>query len=65
MDFVADVRHFERAPNSFRGNNISFITLVPKVVDPINLSDFQPIHVMGYVSKVISKVLVPKLKRGS
>ncbi|KAF5821202.1 putative RNA-directed DNA polymerase [Helianthus annuus] len=42
--------------------NSSFVALIPKVVDPLTLSDFRPISLTGVISKVISKVLANRLK---
>ncbi|GJQ89987.1 RNA-directed DNA polymerase, eukaryota [Tanacetum coccineum] len=46
-----------------RGVNPSFITLVSKIKDPIQISDFRPISLIGYVYKVISKVLASRLAK--
>ncbi|XP_022014589.1 uncharacterized protein LOC110914077 [Helianthus annuus] len=46
-----------------RGLGSSFITLVPKVNDPVDLGEYCPINLIGVVSKVISKVLVNRLKK--
>ncbi|KAF5810041.1 putative RNA-directed DNA polymerase [Helianthus annuus] len=40
----------------------SFIALIPKVKDPVSPADFRPISLIGVVNKVISKVLVNRLK---
>ncbi|KAJ0700669.1 putative RNA-directed DNA polymerase [Helianthus annuus] len=40
----------------------SFIALIPKVHDPITLSDFRPISLVGVVNKIISKVLANRMK---
>ncbi|XP_022027924.1 uncharacterized protein LOC110929112 isoform X1 [Helianthus annuus] len=40
----------------------SFIALIPKVKDPTTPSDFRPISLIGVINKVISKVLVNRLK---
>ncbi|KAJ9560359.1 hypothetical protein OSB04_005519 [Centaurea solstitialis] len=62
-DFIAAVKHFGLSSTLKGGENDSFITLIPKVKDPLVLNDFRPIHLMGCVSKVISKVLAERLKR--
>ena len=56
------VKHFERHPKINNGCNDSFVALVPKTKVPLGLRDFRPIHLMGCISKVISKVLVNRLK---
>ncbi|MFS7930782.1 putative RNA-directed DNA polymerase [Helianthus anomalus] len=40
----------------------SFIALIPKVKDPVSPTDFRPISLIGVINKVISKVLVNRLK---
>ncbi|KAJ0918826.1 putative RNA-directed DNA polymerase [Helianthus annuus] len=40
----------------------SFITLIPKIKDPLSPADFRPISLIGCINKVISKVLVNRLK---
>ncbi|XP_076957750.1 uncharacterized protein LOC143633313 [Bidens hawaiensis] len=41
----------------------SFIALIPKVKDPSSLGDFRPISLIGCINKIISKVLVCRLKK--
>ncbi|XP_022024511.1 uncharacterized protein LOC110924832 [Helianthus annuus] len=45
-----------------RGVGSSFITLVPKVSDPVALGEYRPFNLIGVVSKTISKVLANRLK---
>ncbi|KAJ0477029.1 putative RNA-directed DNA polymerase [Helianthus annuus] len=40
----------------------SFIALIPKSKDPTGPADFRPISLIGVINKVISKVLVNRLK---
>ncbi|KAJ0533803.1 putative RNA-directed DNA polymerase [Helianthus annuus] len=40
----------------------SFLALIPKVNDPGGLGDYRPISLIGCVNKVISKVLVNRMK---
>ncbi|GKE24724.1 putative RNA-directed DNA polymerase, eukaryota, reverse transcriptase zinc-binding domain protein [Tanacetum coccineum] len=44
-----------------RGCNSSFITLVPKIDDPLSLNDFRPISLIGCQYKIISKILANRL----
>ncbi|KAJ9553155.1 hypothetical protein OSB04_017200 [Centaurea solstitialis] len=62
-DFVAVVNHFEKAPHLLRGYNDSFTSLVPKSNDPLSLSVYRPIHLVGCICKVISKVLANRLSK--
>lgn len=41
---------------------VSFITLIPKVASPQLLSEYRPICSMGSLYKILSKVLVARLK---
>ena len=56
------VKYYERCLSLRFGGNDSFITLVPKIKDPLMLIDYRPIHLLGCFSKTISKVLVERLK---
>ncbi|KAJ9558649.1 LOW QUALITY PROTEIN: hypothetical protein OSB04_013263 [Centaurea solstitialis] len=62
-DFVAAVNHFEKASHFLWGYNDSFISVVPKSKDPLNLSDYRPIHLVGCICKVISKVMASRLSK--
>ncbi|XP_022002156.1 uncharacterized protein LOC110899580 [Helianthus annuus] len=44
------------------GCNSSFITLVPKIKDPVDLNNYRPINLVGVISKVVSKILANRLK---
>ncbi|KAJ0478339.1 putative RNA-directed DNA polymerase [Helianthus annuus] len=44
------------------GCNSSFFTLIPKVQDPQQLSEYRPISLIGVVYKVIAKTLANRLK---
>ncbi|GKA57898.1 RNA-directed DNA polymerase, eukaryota [Tanacetum coccineum] len=63
VDFHKCVAHFEATGRLSRGVNPSFITLVPKIKDTIEISDFRPISLIGCVYKVISKVLASRLAK--
>ena len=63
VDFHKCVAHFEATGRLTKGANPSFITLVPKIKDPIEISDFRPIRLIGCVYKVISKVLASRLAK--
>ncbi|GJT34824.1 putative RNA-directed DNA polymerase, eukaryota, reverse transcriptase zinc-binding domain protein [Tanacetum coccineum] len=45
------------------GSNSSFITLIPKVSNPINVNDFRPISLIGTHYKIIAKVLANRLSK--
>ena len=45
-----------------RSMNISFLTLIPKKCNAINIKDFCPISLVGSVYKLLSKVLANRLR---
>ena len=45
-----------------RSLNASFLTLIPKKNNAINVKDFQPITSVGSVYKLLSKVLANRLR---
>ena len=42
--------------------NASFLTLIPKKCNAINIKDFRPISLVGSVYKLLSKVLANRLR---
>ncbi|GJW46513.1 transposon TX1, partial [Tanacetum coccineum] len=46
-----------------KGCNASFVTIIPKVADPIGLGDFRPISLIGCYYKIIAKMLAERVKR--
>ncbi|GKB90683.1 reverse transcriptase domain, reverse transcriptase zinc-binding domain protein [Tanacetum coccineum] len=46
-----------------RGCNASFVTIIPKVTDPIGLGDLRPISLIGCYYKIIAKILAERVKR--
>jgi hypothetical protein len=38
-----------------------FVTLIPKVASPLELKDFRPISLLGYLYKLLAKVLARRL----
>lgn len=45
------------------GCNASFVSLLPKVSNPVNLGDFKPISLIGCYYKIIAKVLAERVKQ--
>jgi hypothetical protein len=62
-DIVSYVKEFEVSSHIPRGCNSFFITLVPKVEDPLVIGDFRPISLIGSQYKIISKILANRLSR--
>lgn len=62
-EFYDYIKYFEVSENFFKGCDASFIALIPKKHDPVGFSDFRPISLIGYVYKVISKILSLRLAK--
>lgn len=41
----------------------TFLTLIPKVPDAMDLIESRPIYLVGYVYKLLSKILTNRLKK--
>lgn len=55
-------RDFFRTGKILQSINKTFIALVPKNSNPLNLNDFRPISLCNTLYKVFAKVLVNRLK---
>lgn len=62
-DIVAVVKHFERYGKLDFSCKSSFISLIPKIKDPLILRNYRPISLIGSIYKIIAKILVHQLKR--
>ncbi|XP_076927769.1 uncharacterized protein LOC143591453 [Bidens hawaiensis] len=62
-DFFDFVKEFEQFGLLKNGCNSAFISLLPKIKDPMAIKDFRPITLIGCMSKVISKILASRLKK--
>lgn len=60
-DFISMVKRFEVDGHIPKGCNSSFISLVPKIQDPICIKDYRPISLIGCQYKVIAKILANRL----
>jgi hypothetical protein len=61
-DFFRIMVTFHESGSISPGCGSSFITLIPKGSNVENLGDYQPINLIGCISKVVSKVLSNKLQ---
>ena len=55
--------HFHRSAEFERSLNASFLSLIPKKNNALNIKDFRPISLIGSVYKLLSKVLANRLRR--
>ncbi|KAJ0589761.1 putative RNA-directed DNA polymerase [Helianthus annuus] len=62
-DFMNIFKHFHNVGYLSRDSSSSFITLIPKVKDPVHLSNFRPINLVGVISKVVSKVISIRMQK--
>ncbi|GJU35576.1 RNA-directed DNA polymerase, eukaryota, reverse transcriptase zinc-binding domain protein [Tanacetum coccineum] len=60
-DIFRYMKEFETSSLIPRGCNSSFITLIPKVEDPLVIHDYRPISLIGCQYKTIAKVLANRL----
>nr|GEU51428.1 RNA-directed DNA polymerase, eukaryota [Tanacetum cinerariifolium] len=60
-DFCSAFECFFENGSFPKGSNSSFITLIPKVMDTKFVTDFIPISLIGYVYKVVTKILANRL----
>ena len=63
LDFVGFMEEFHRNGKLVRGANNSFIMLIPKKDSPLTLGDHRPISLIGCIYKVLSNVIVNRLKK--
>ncbi|XP_071739224.1 uncharacterized protein [Rutidosis leptorrhynchoides] len=62
-DLVEAIKSFWLNGKISDGCNASFITLIPKKSDPLNLNDYRPISLIGSFYKVVAKLLSNRLKK--
>ena len=53
---------FHRRGTNNRDMNATFITLIPKVPNPVELHDYRPISLVGCLYKLLAKILANRLK---
>nr|KAJ0210878.1 hypothetical protein LSAT_V11C400220680 [Lactuca sativa] len=60
-DIFDYVKHFKHWRGISQGRNSSFMTMVPKFQDPLTLTYFHPISLIGCLHKIIAKLLATQL----
>ncbi|GJT30670.1 RNA-directed DNA polymerase, eukaryota [Tanacetum coccineum] len=60
-DLVCAINHFHKTGKIPRGCNSSFITLIPKMNDPVFIKDYRPISLIGSQYKIIGKLLANRI----
>jgi hypothetical protein len=61
-DVMAVFSEFYRRRQLVKSLNVTFVSLVPKKADVVEMKDFRPISLVGGMYKIVSKVLANRLK---
>lgn len=61
-DVLDGVRSFFNNGNILKEWNHTFITLIPKISNPVEVGDFRPISLCNVVYKIVSKCLTIRLR---
>jgi exonuclease III len=61
-DIMAVFSEFYRRRQLVKNVNVTFVTLVPKKADAVEMKDFRPISLVGGMYKILSKVLANRMK---
>lgn len=61
-DIMAFISDWWRSGFSLEDINSTVVTLIPKIKDPTHISEFRPISLCNVIYKMITKVLVNRLK---
>lgn len=56
------VKEFMRTGYLLKDLNTTWVTLIPKIKDVVDIENFRPISMIGVVYKIISKLLSNRLK---
>ena len=63
IDVMAFFDHFHRSAEFEQSLNASFLSLIPKKNNALNIKDFRPISLVGSVYKLLSKILANRLRQ--
>ena len=64
FDLLAVVHESQHNKQMLRALNATFLALIPKQEGADRLSQFQPISLCNFIYKIISKLMVDRLKKG-
>ncbi|GKC44506.1 putative RNA-directed DNA polymerase [Tanacetum coccineum] len=62
-DLLKALEWFWETCSISKGCNPSFVTLIPKTQNPIGLSDYRPISLIGCFYKILAKILAERIKK--
>ena len=62
MDISQAVPSYLNSRSILKSSNHTFITLIPKVQNLVRVSNFRPISLSNVIYKIVSKVIVNRLK---
>ncbi|KAL3532284.1 hypothetical protein ACH5RR_005805 [Cinchona calisaya] len=62
LDIIQDIQSFFHSGNLLKSINKALISLIPKVDHPIVVTQFRSISLCNVMYKIISKILVAKMK---
>ena len=62
-DFCNMLTEFHKKGRLSKEINTSFLTLIPKVPNAVDLKEYRPISLVGCIYKLLSKVLANRLKK--
>ncbi|GJZ02766.1 hypothetical protein Tco_0520727 [Tanacetum coccineum] len=63
LDLLGAIAWFWENTEISKECNASFVTIIPKLTDPIGLGDYHPISLIGCYYKIIAKLLAERVKR--
>lgn len=63
VDIMNTIRHFHEHQVFEKSLNATFVALIPKKTEAVELRDFRPISLIGGVYKIITKLLAERLKK--
>lgn len=62
MDLLENVHNFHQKELFEKSFNVTFIALIPKKATAKELKDFRPINLIRSVFKILSKLIIERLK---